>query len=531
MSRKNDPLRYLARLAVVVALCGCGASEDGLGTSRQELVGANSLYWPTSPMWDPYPTLGSRPPLIPVCFEATAQSTPAIRAQIKDIVERRWQRYGRINFTEWSDCTPGAPGIHVEVHAGGGSSSGTGTQLNGATNGIRLDVNDNSPDGRRFVYVVAHEFGHAVGMFDEEARADYSPAGDRNGSGVPDDSLPQWWGAAAENVAGRCAKQPSPTNVRYYGSYDVTSVMSFCGNYCRDSNCSNVHPELSPNDVASLQTAYGRRIPGQLVTPNGDCAAAQANHSDNRTFIWDCDEYENDQEFVYLAAMQRFHIPAYNPSLNFCLESSIYDPVASAFTSSACTDYISQKWRFDLVYLRGWGGLCLDLQGGNTNNGRVQLWECGALGGANQKWTLMETGEVKYGASTSTRCLGSDASGAMVVTTCNGGADQQFDILSGGMFRRRSSQKCLDAQGPSAWAYSPTDGSAGSGLPANGTSVQEYTCLSEQLNQRFNTSGRILHVATNTCLERIGGSNANGTGLRRIACNGSDAQTWDYYFK
>jgi hypothetical protein len=76
------------------------------------------------------------------------------------------------------------------------------------------------------------------------------------------------------------------------------------------------------------------------------------------------------------------------------------------------------------MFLRGFGGRCLDLQGGNTADGTpIQMWTCGALGGANQKWAF--SGRLRY-ANVGTLCLArsSDASGEGLSLAGCGGTDE-----------------------------------------------------------------------------------------------------------
>ena len=44
--------------------------------------------------------------------------------------------------------------------------------------------------------------------------------------------------------------------------------------------------------------------------------------------------------------------------------------------------------------------LSLDLQAGNMASGTpVQVWSCGALGGAYQRWTRTRAGQIRYGST------------------------------------------------------------------------------------------------------------------------------------
>jgi len=214
----------------------------------------------------------------------------------------------------------------------------------------------------------------------------------------------------------------------------------------------------------------------------------------------------------------------------WCMESVPSGTTANVELYFECDGYSGQEWRFESVTIRGWGGLCLDLENGNTAGGRVQLYQCGAAGGVNQKWTLTKAGEIKFGTNTSGSCLAVNGTGGYIVTGCNGTTAQKYTLGPNGQIGRVSSGLCLDAQGPGAGAYSPADGGPGFGLPANQTLINEYTCIPNQLNQKFNTSGPVKHVSTGTCLERTGGSSTNGTNIQRGACNGSQSQLWEYYF-
>jgi hypothetical protein len=113
--------------------------------------------------------------------------------------------------------------------------------------------------------------------------------------------------------------------------------------------------------------------------------------------------------------------------------------------------------------LRGAGSnRCLDVPALSQTNGTLlQIWDCN--GGANQQWTLLSNGELQvYGS----KCLDvpnhSTAAGTRVdIWDCTGGGNQQWNLNSNGTVVGRESGLCLDVTG------------AGT---ANGTPVEIWTC-------------------------------------------------------
>ncbi len=61
--------------------------------------------------------------------------------------------------------------------------------------------------------------------------------------------------------------------------------------------------------------------------------------------------------------------------------------------------------------------------------------------------------------------------------------------------------------------------------------MQPFTCLSNQVNQRFNLNGPIRHRTTGFCLSRPTADEINGHVPSVSTCTGSAEQSWEYYFK
>ena len=449
--------------------------------------------------------LTGSPPVMTVCWVNPGTVTAQRREWVRETIEQNWTRYARVNFTEWDTCTSAEGGVRITIQDGQPATpDGRNMTLNLLYNtaGPAGCLTNDSAREHCARAVAVHEFGHVLGFYHEEERDDYTaPRGVAPGD--------------------PCAKQSfANSNKRLYGAVDLQSVMSYCGQPF--STPSTWKENLSPGDIAGVQRAYGRRIAGSLVSSRGNCVAAHAEAGDGApVFVWGCDEAKDDQEWIRAIGGTLRLAP------NRCMHASA---AAGATVGLYTCTVASPAWQFEQVQLRGWGGLCLDLKGGSTTPGNgVQLWDCSAYGGQNQRWTIVGA-QIKYGAAGSAHCLtasGATNGAAMVIQPCAQTTSQYFTFLPGGEIRPQSGTNlCLDAR-----AVTDSDYLAGNGLPANGAAVQAYSCLTNQLNQKWNLSGSIKLSGTNLCLERAGSSHAWGTRLQVGTCASVQAQYWDYYFK
>jgi hypothetical protein len=256
------------------------------------------------------------------------------------------------------------------------------------------------------------------------------------------------------------------------------------------------------------------------------CAAARDVASGGvRTVIGDCDEAGYGQEWFAVTTWSEgdaWHLPVAAPrnAITQCL-------AATGATANAAVQLggcgAGTEWRFQNIYIRGFGGLCLELQAGRRVAGNmIQMWTCGAYGGSQERWTRTRAGQFQY--STTNMCAEMGPAGHLQLAPCNANDDAQKFSFSDGVIHRVSTGKCLEVQGPSDAEYA-----SGSGAPSNGNPILEAACNSS-LIQKWNFSGALRYDASpNLCLTRR--VDAKGSALYLADCSDNpETQEWDHYF-
>ncbi|MEJ5309644.1 MAG: ricin-type beta-trefoil lectin domain protein [Anaerolineae bacterium] len=481
----------------------------------------------------------------PLPGEPNQASGAERREWVRLALKRTWEREARILFVGWEQCQdeenatppphtlgPRRPGttdenIKINIQAtGGGQNPGHGSWGDHQQGGVLLNLHLT----RGFIeYLAIHEFGHVLGFYHEEERSDWP----NNIPGCPQQTWPPtdpWW--------------PVPIELRW-GAPDRNSIMAYCA---------GSPTVLSPGDVAAVQRAYERHIPGTLLSlPGSLCLSAHANAANgDNAFGWACDEALDDQEWRYDPDRQALYImsPTDPNHTRRCLDLDTTNN--SDVQIWDCHYGANQQWKFQRVTIRGYGGLCLTRHG----DGSLTMEQCNST--TEQLWKVTqspEAGYVRLQSDSGSLCLtrigdsGSNAvvlpctthtiylplilrstgvvqaraTGEMFPVVSAAIRVQDFIMLNGGRIVgvEATGNLCLDVR--DVWDADYTDGKGG---PVAGQNVQFFQCTQTQLNQRWSLSGDV--ISGYRCLELANGGLTNGAAAFLARCDGDAEQDWDY---
>lgn len=483
------------------------------------LMGGQGLMW----------SVPLAPVIIRVCFlnpndanplpgEVATASGAQRREWLRLALKKSWEREARIVFTGWGTCAdeanaasppytlgPRRPGVldenvKIQITSSGGSQNPAhGSWGDYASPAVILNLHPAAPNNTKLraeiEYLAIHEFGHVLGFYHEEERVDWPT----NIAGCPRQNWPPsnpWW--------------PVPTELRW-GAPDRNSVMAYC---------SGRPPFIDFKDATAVQRAYGRHLPGTLLSARGSlCLSAHANAPiGERAFGWECDEAYDDQEWIYATITRSLSITQPSTGVKRCLDVKTADGVTVQTWN--CTGAANQRWLFQRVLLRGYGGLCLT----RGTGGAVTMQACAGL--TTQFWQVTPNpeGSVRIRAEIQDVCL--DASGAVGqrvrTAVCSSGRGQSLLLRSGGQLQPWDEAGiCLDVR--DVWNSDYVNGLGG---PEPGQVVQLFSCQGPQLNQRWMLTGHV--VSGNKCLSRVGNGKRNGAAAVMTTCSTSPEKDWDY---
>ena len=518
------------------------------------LMGGQGLMWT---VWQ------SAPVELVVCWENPDDAEPLPgepdqtsgwqrREWVRLALKNSWEREARIIFVGWQQCEnegspatpphtlgprrPGTADENIKVQitsSGGGQNPAHGSWGDYQQSGVILNLHCGSQ--ACIEHLAIHEFGHALGLYHGEERSDWPD----DISGCPPQTYPPsppWW--------------PVPTEMRW-GAPDTDSVMAYC---------SGTSTSLSPKDVAGIQRAYERHVPGTLLSlPGSLCLSAHADAANgDGAFGWACDEAYDDQEWHYDVAQSALYIqwPSDPTQTRRCLDVDTINYTDVQIWD--CHYGSNQQWQFQQTMVRGYGGLCLTRPA--VGPGALTMQSC--TGDDDQLWRVEQgniTGFVHVRSNTGNLCLtkdggsGSDAvaqpcsmdfiylplvlkfSGTMqsiaipVASAVNspvgvGDWVRDFYLGSGGTIRVPgliTDDLCLDVQ--DVWDSEFTDGQGG---PVVGQRVQFFTCYDAQLNQKWSFTGHL--VSGNKCLALDGDAVDDGAAAVVSSCSTAAQQDWDY---
>jgi hypothetical protein len=254
-----------ASVGVLLAIAGCGASGEqdfDVDDTRDPLASAFGNNAAGSDADSRYTTPWSSPGVVNVCYVGpitgvgdTNAPDPTRMAAAHRAVQDAWQGVTGLTFTNQGKCPSPAPTAWIsvflqEINSNGESRGGVGSRLPAAAAwGNRTDIQtrfgDRAGEYRR---QVAHEFGHALGMYHEMERAE------------ADGTTCDFTGAGTGNVLGRLTP------------YDRDSIMTW-------SYCPSVRTEtelLSPLDQLGGEMMYPKSQTGYTLACAGGCVTTSS---------------------------------------------------------------------------------------------------------------------------------------------------------------------------------------------------------------------------------------------------------------
>ncbi len=225
--------------------------------------------------------------------------------------------------------------------------------------------------------------------------------------------------------------------------------------------------------------------------------------------------------------------PTFARNLNIALANGTYQGAYNApdFVRKETGRSVSQLWAetggrlmSDYADIRGFGGKCVDIPGGNAASGvSLRISDCNEL--YFQRWLLTyDNGSRSQGilrSDVGNRCLSTDplispvvAGSAIKLWDCNGSVNQKWVAQQDGSLYNPASGLCLEVQ-------------TINGTPGNNVPLLAASC-GGQLWQKWAVplyNGSMVGAA-NKCANVTNFSPVNGTSTTLAACTGTKAQEW-----
>ena len=372
---------------------------------------------------------------------------------------------------------PVACQIVVGVRALGAGVLGmtSGSVTNPTAGLVYVDFASTLPSNKTIV----HEFGHGIGFHEENSST--SPSTQRS-SGA--------------------------TSLEGEGDMGL-SVMT-------QSAC-NTSSALSAWDVMGGRQLYGMKAPGSIAGPGGLVANIHGGTTAFGLPItgWPSVSGAWNEHFVRSSSSSLL-LTATSGSTTRCLNiqggviSSGWTPLVSWDCNEA---YTNSQFHFTAVAWRAMGNRCVQAAS-SASGAKLSLQACGSS--SLQKWDFVE-GNSRIRLNGTNLCAtvpsGSTALGTQITLTTCGNSYQTFSYSNGHI---NYSNVCLNVLG---------------GTTANGNAIGLWngcTASPTYVNEQFTIRGPITGMGQ--CVDMQNGVPYDGVPIGVYPCNGTAAQTWEYFW-
>ena len=461
-----------------------GCMDEGLDEpldSSEDALSAKSVnIWPT--------------PSVAVCWDSPATTYATEKARARAAVERSWEAFSGFDTYYWGSCADyqqnlvqSAVRIKIEPNIRAGSVLGTGLMyITGPSMWIEPISTSQCSSGTNaecFDMTVIHEFGHALAFAHEQNRPD----------------TPQW-----------CLDSPQYEDNGHPGDllltpWDENSIMNYCSPIYTNAGF------LTRWDMYGAQSLYGPArqrhwlvgFASKCLAPDGaltplarmfGCSATSASHD------W---SYSINSQQLKNSSGKALAAVAVNGS---------YPNGSNVQLATSSTSAANQKWTFNNMLVRGFGGKCLTIYT-SADDSVVSLASCYPSAGTHQQWNLDTSGRLKN--VLSGKCLDrtkavADYTDTVRIRTCSSSSSQKWSLGQNGAW----------LQGTEGFVLTSMDGV-----------YVHYRTDNARTADRWNFQGELRGVG-GKCLDVVTQNNSapDGSLAQLQPCNGALDQRWNFYW-